>query len=148
MKSPKEESGELMNSLVPFAKEMLKRYGEFLPFAGFMAPDGKITHVGGKIEGTDHSKSRDLISLFLKNFRESAGKNEVKAVSIVYDVRIKPPSENEKSDAIQVCLEHRNGYSADVYFPYKWENDEVLFGPIFAQRRDLEIFVAWPVTGD
>jgi hypothetical protein len=148
MPSPKEETEELMNSLVPFAKDMLKRHREFFPFAGFMAPDGKIAHGGGKIEGTDRPKSQELINLFLKDFRESAAKGEVKAVSIVFDVRIKPPNSSEKTDAIQVCLEHMDGYAADVFFPYRIEKDDVIFGSVFAQRRDLQVFVAWPVVGE
>lgn len=141
MPSPKEEAEELMNSILPLAKEMLARYHEFYPYAGSMSLEGEIIHIGGKIEGTDRPKSQDLIDLFFKDFRENARKREIKAMAIVYDVRIKPPGQSEKSDAIKVSLEHWNGYSADVFFPYSIKNERLLLGEIFAQRRDPKVFV-------
>ena len=50
----KEECEELMNSLVPVAKMLLKEQGgEFLPFGGYMEPNGQIIHVGVEDPETD-----------------------------------------------------------------------------------------------
>ena len=140
MATPKEESTLLMNELLPLAERMLKENGEFYPYGGYMTTDGKITHVGGKIEGTDHPKSQPIIDLLTKNFQEEARQGKYKATAIIFDVRIKPPGEEEKGDAIQVSLEHRDGYSVKVLFPYKVIDAELLFGKTFAQKGDNKIF--------
>jgi hypothetical protein len=132
--SAKEECEKLMSSLLPFAKKMLSEYREFYPYGGFMRPLGEIVHVGGKIEGTDHPKSADLINLLREKAVEVARKNESKAVAIIFDVRIKVPGTTEKTDAIQVCLDHREDYSTEVLFPYSIEDDgQVTYGAPFAQ---------------
>ena len=140
MPSSKEESTQLMNELLPFAERMLKEHQEFYPYGGFMTTDGKITHVGGKIEGTDHPKSQFVIDLLTKNFQEEASKGRYKATAIIFDVRIKPPGEEEKTDAIQACLDHQDGYSVKVLFPYKITNGDLVFGKTFARRGDGKIF--------
>jgi hypothetical protein len=46
-----------------------------------------------------------------------------------------------KSDAIQVCLEHSDGYSAEVFFPYAVADDgHLVYGPIFAQEGKRDLF--------
>jgi hypothetical protein len=47
MDSPKAECEILMNSVLPFAKQMLDRYGEFYPYGGAMRADGQLTSVAG-----------------------------------------------------------------------------------------------------
>ena len=140
-KSPREECEELMNSLLPLAKRMLSEHREFYPYGGFMKPPGEIVHVGAKIEGTDHPKSAPLIDLLRETFREQAAKNECKAVAILFDVRIKPPGATKKSDAVQVCLDHREDYSLEVLFPYSIVDDgEIIYRKPFSQRGSSHIF--------
>ncbi len=131
-----------MRSTLPLAERMLKEHGEFYPYSGHMTSSGEIVHVGGKIEGTDHPKSQTLIELLQESFRKQARNGEIKATSIIFDVRIKPPGSDEKTDAIQVCLDHRDGYSVKVIFPYKINNGELLFGQTFAQRGENKIFAS------
>ena len=50
------------------------------------------------------------------------------------------PGTNAKSDAIQVALEHVDEYSVQVFFPYRFVNDELLFGESFACRSERRIF--------
>jgi len=140
MSTPKEEVEILMNNLLPFAKQMLAKHGEFYPYGGYIALNGKITHVGGQIEGTDRPKSQPMIDLLRENLKQKARDGKLKAAVVIFDVRIKPPKEENKTDAIQVCLDHQSGYSAEVLFPYTFTNGELLFGKTFAQKGDGEIF--------
>jgi hypothetical protein len=140
MSTQKEEVEELMNSLLPLAKKMLAELGEFYPYGGYMDHNGIITHVSGRIEGTDCPRSKSIIDLLRRNFRQSAKDGKLKATAVIFDVRIKPPGEDDGTDAIQVCLDHQGGYSAKVLFPYTIKNGEVLFGNTFAHKGDGEIF--------
>jgi hypothetical protein len=42
MTTPKEDAQELLDSVLPLAEQMLKEYGEFYPYGGSMASDGKL----------------------------------------------------------------------------------------------------------
>jgi hypothetical protein len=55
-------------------------------------------------------------------------------------VAVDMPNSNHKSDAIQVCVDHADGYSAEVFFPYQIVDGEIVYGETFAQEGRHEIF--------
>jgi hypothetical protein len=138
--SPKQDCEQLMNAIMPLAEKMLRQYGEFYPFGGYMKWDGTIVHVGASDPDSDHPKSKDLIYVLRSSFQEMALANQCKAIAMVFDVVVNLPNSNDKSDAIQISVEHADGYSADVFFPYKIADGELLYGRTFAQQRNYEIF--------
>lgn len=141
MPTPREESEALMNDLLPLAKRMLEEHGEFFPYAGFMRPGGEIVHVGGKIEGTERPGSESLIELLRSRLMANVLSGCCKATAIIFDVRVTPPGEVEKSDAIQVCVDHAAGFSAEVFLPYSISDaSRLTFGQMFAQKGDGRMF--------
>jgi hypothetical protein len=138
--NPKQESEKLMNAVLPFAEKMLRQHGEFYPYGGYMKPDGTIIEVGADDPDTDRPKSRDLIYVLRNSFREMASMNHCKAVAMVFDVAVTLPESDQKSDAIQVCVEHVEGYSAEVFFPYQIVSKEIVYGKTFAQQGKSDIF--------
>ena len=66
--------------------------------------------------------------------------NQCKAVAAVFAVTVTVPESNRKSDAIQVCLDQADGYSAEVFFPYQIIGDEIVYGETVAQPGSHEIF--------
>jgi hypothetical protein len=138
----KQESERLINAVLPLAEKMLKQHGEFYPYGGYMKPDGTIVDVGAEDPDTDRPKSRDLIYVLRSSFREMASGNQCKAVAVVFDVAVNLPSSSRKSDAIQVCVDHAEGYSVEVFFPYQIVNNQIVYGETFAQEGKHEIFGA------
>lgn len=138
----KQDTGKLMNAVLPLAERMLRQYGEFYPYGGYMKLDGTIVDVGAQDPDTDRPKSRDLIYVLRSSLREIASANQCKAVAIVFDVAINLPKSERESSAIQVSLEHADGYSAEVFFPYQLVNHELLYGETFAQEGKHDIFAA------
>jgi|SRR5215472_8765345 len=138
--SAKQESERLMNAVLPLAEKMLRQHGEFYPYGGYMKPDGTIVDVGAEDPDTERPKSKDLIYVLRSSFREMADNNKCKAVAIVFDVAVNLPESNRKSDAIQVCVDHADGYSAEVFFPYQIVNREIVYEKTFAQEGKHEIF--------
>jgi hypothetical protein len=137
----KEDAERLMNEAVPFAKKMLEDYGEFFPYGAYIKPGGEIVQVGASDEDTDHPKSKDLLYVLRDSFSAMAKVGECIATAMVFNVVVDLPSTHSKSDAIQVCLEHSDGYSAEVFFPYAVADDgQVVYGPTFAQRGKRELF--------
>lgn len=140
--TPKRESEILMNAVLPVAERMLKQYGEFYPYGGCMMLDGSITHIGATDSDTDRPKSKDLLFILKDSFREMASRRECKAVAIVSNVSIQLPSLGEKSDAIQVNVEHADGYTVEVFFPYRLANAELTYGETLVQQGKHEVFSA------
>jgi hypothetical protein len=136
----KQDAEELMGVLMPFAEKMLREYGEFYPFGGYMKPDGSIVQVGAADPDTDQPKSKDLIYVLRTSFQDMARTNQCKVVAVVFDVAVPLPESTRKSDAIQVCIEHADGYSVEVFFPYQLIANEVVYGKTFAQQGKHEIF--------
>jgi hypothetical protein len=141
MKSPKDEAQELVDELLPFAKRMLAQHGEFHPYGGYMRADTSIVHAGAIDQATDHPRATDLVTSLRNDFSRRARREGIRAAALVLDVRVTPPNQAEKADAIQVILEHRDSYCAEVFFPYVISDDGSLtFGMPFAQRGEHTIF--------
>jgi hypothetical protein len=138
--TPKQDSENLMNAMLPLAEKMLRKYGEFYPFGGCMKSDGTIVDVGAADPDTDHPKSKDLIYILRGSLQEMAHRHECKATAVVFNVAVTPPNSAHKSDAIQVCIEHADGYSAEVFFPYRLVDGEMVYGETFAQQGKHDIF--------
>lgn len=136
----KQDSENLMNTLLPLARKMLRDYGEFCPYGGYMKPDGEIVDMGYKDPNTDRPKSTTSISVLRETFQEKARVGQCKAVAVIFDVIIPLPQSDRKSDAIQVCVDHVDGYSAEVFFPYQIANGKVIYGQTFAQEGGHMVF--------
>jgi len=133
---------ELMNTLLPFAKKMLTEHGEFFPFGASMSADGSVVHVGAKERNDEHPPSQRLIDLLTQSFQEQARSGDIRAAGICFDVRITPPGQSQKTDAVQMALEHQSGEVVDVFLPY-WRDasDSLHYGELFASQRDATFFV-------
>jgi hypothetical protein len=140
------ELDELFNMLVPFAKTMLREYGEFYPFGAFMSSSGEIQWVGAKMEDDDHPPSESLIDLLTETFKNQAARGGLRAAAICYDVLTIPPGEDQKRDAICCGLEHYSGETVDVFVPYvKTVDSDVQYGEIFVAKRTAQFFGKLPI---
>lgn len=123
------ELDEMLGPLFTFAQDMLRKHGEFYPFAHAMANDGKVGIVAG-YTGDEHPASNEVIELLVQALRAQAAAGEIKASGICYDVRMSGP-DGKPTDAIAVSLEHLAGDSVVVLMPYsKGRFSGVSFGQI------------------
>jgi hypothetical protein len=136
----KQEAERLMNAVIPLAEKMLRQHGEFYPYGGYMKPDGTIVDVGADDPDTDRPKSKDLLHVLRSSFREMASTYQCKAVAVVFDVAVNLPNSDRKRDAIQVCVDHADGYSVEVFFPYQIVNNEIVYEETYVQEGKHEIF--------
>jgi hypothetical protein len=135
----KDDCNLLLDATLPFAEKMLREYGEFLPFGAQMLPNGEIVSIGAD-DGENHSKSRDLIHSLQTAFKAGAHDGDLIATALVYDVRIVPPGQVQKADAVAVNLDHRDNYSVTVFFPYTIAHGQSVLGEPFATDGDYAIF--------
>ncbi|MFC3532106.1 hypothetical protein ACFOLG_07890 [Vogesella facilis] len=133
MTTPKAECENLMNAAIPFAEQMLHKYGEFFPYGFALKTSGEIVSVAGD-DGREQPSSNDVIRLLKDGFVKGKNSGEYKASALIYDVIVVLPSTGMKSDAIAVSLNHRENYSVTVFFPYQLSNGQLTFGDVFAQK--------------
>ncbi|MBZ5571522.1 MAG: hypothetical protein LAO09_06565 [Acidobacteriia bacterium] len=137
----KNDCERLMNVVLPLAERMLSKLKEFYPYGAYMRPSGEIVDVGVEEEGLDHPKSRDLLYVLRESFSEMARTGACKATAIVTNVVVTLPGGQNKSDAIQISLEHEDCYSAEVFVPYAMDGEgKITYGDMFAQQGDKDIF--------
>ncbi len=130
---------QLLNVLLPFAEQMLDKYGEFLPFGAVLTSDGEVRLFAGYAEPTD--SSTDVAELIRAGFRESAQSGEIVAIGLCLDVRVARPDGDGPIDAICAELEHSCGEAVDVFLPYV-PGPPVTYGEIFASPGKRRVFGA------
>lgn len=144
MPTPKQDCELLMREMLPLAKQMLADHGEFYPYGGMMRADREIVHVGAQEAGNDHPPSQPLIQTLQDYFRDQARSGGIIASCIIFDVLIKKPDGDQKRDAIQVNLDHRDDYSVEVVFPYQLGQNSISLEDPFAQVGNAQIFTKTP----
>ncbi len=146
MASAKDECETLMNAMFPFAEQMLGDHGEFFPYGGAMTSGGDIVSVAG-YEGTERPPSLDVIRVIKRAFVKGAREARFRATALVYDVRIVRPESGEKSDAVACSLNHRDNYSVVVFVPYRLEDGQPIFGDVFSEEGEADIFTTHGPSG-
>jgi hypothetical protein len=136
----KKQLESLFNAVRPVAAEMVARKGEFHPFGASMDPDGKLGNVAA-LATDDHPKSAQLLAQLKASFRSAAKSNKIVASALVYDIRVTPPGKQDKTDAIAIDLDHRDGVSLTMICPYRIDADhQLIFGELLVQPGNHEIF--------
>jgi len=130
---PHPDLEQLLNALIPFAQEMLKKHGEFYPFGASVDAKGEVAAQAAD-PGEENPDSQVVIEMLLAGMREEAKRGEIRAAGICYDSRLVPPGKTEKTDAIACRLEHQNGEAIQTFVPYRkgflgrYKYDELLAG--------------------
>jgi len=137
--TPQEQAEELLAHLIPFAEKMLEENGEFFPFAGKVANDGDIYHVAG-YDGEEQPPSNQIRQLLESGLRQEAERGECRLSVLVSNVNLVDSQTGETEDAIHAAIEHQEGYSVDVYFPYSLVDGALEMREPKAQERTPTVF--------
>ena len=103
---------------VPFAKDMLRKHGEFLPFAATVGTDGKAGMWGADI-GVEKPLSTALIEFLTGGLRAHAGTGQIRAAGICFNVGARLPGYDGKVDAICCQVEHSGAVAKQIFVPYR-----------------------------
>jgi hypothetical protein len=130
----------LLNPLLTFAQDMLRKNGEFHPFGNSMTIDGAV-ELSAAWTGSENPPAQELIDLIVAGLRRKAAARGIRAAGLCYDVRIRG-SDGKATDAIAVALEHVAGDTVLVLMPYsKGRLSGVRFGELSSQPGERRIFV-------
>lgn len=143
----REDSNEVLNAAVTYAKRMLRRYGQFGPFGYRMRTDGEV-----KLETVaQHDMPPEpsmLLDLLYQQVGERANKGLVIAAALASNVTMGKPSAEGYSDAVMVEIEHRGGYCVQAFVPYRITGGQihgffprvVRFGAMHTQEGKPRLF--------
>ncbi|MEA2538457.1 MAG: hypothetical protein QOF11_2691 [Chloroflexota bacterium] len=112
----RDELDALLDPLLKFAQEMLRKKGEFFPFGGTINNEGQVG-LSAAETGDGRPASQEVIELLVSGMQAQATAGQIRAAAICYDSRFTPEG-GKKTDAIAVSLEHRDGDAALVMQPY------------------------------
>lgn len=144
----KEDVELLLNELMPLAEERLAQSREFYPFGAAVDAQGELVRTEAWT-GDEEPSASDLVDSLVATFQQQAEGEEIRASAILIDCLTVPPGETEKVDAVAARLDHLDGYSAVVFFPYTIGPDGVVtFAEPFAHEGDDEIFGEWEEDDD
>ena len=136
---------KLLDALLSMAETLLRKQGEFLPIGAIMWPDGKIQHVGAKIEGNEYPGAQPLIDLLTETFQAKAAEGKLRAAGICFDGLTIPQGKERKQDVICCGLEHCLGETVNVFRPYtRTELGHVEVEDGFSTNRRPQFFKELP----
>jgi len=105
----------LLDQLLAFAREMLRKQGAVYPFGAVTRSDGRMRLVassGGAVDSND-----ELMTMVVSGMRQQALAGEIRAAGVCYSVHV-PADDGTIADAIAVALEDDTGENALVFMPY------------------------------
>lgn len=140
----REDLDTLLGAAIEAAQHFLGKNDEFYPFGMSLGRSGKIA-MHAAHTGEEMPESTDVIAVLQKGFVETAREHRMRATAICSDVQVIPPDQAEKTDAIAVQLEHRDGQAIDAYLPYKKGFlNRIKYGDLFACEGTPVIFSTKP----
>jgi hypothetical protein len=130
----------LVDSLLPWAKSLLTKQGDFHPFGAIVASDGGIQWIAADI-GKEFPSAQILMDMMTELIKDKAASDEIRAAAICYDARTIPPGAAVKIDVISFGLECLLGESISAFLPYdKRDDGEILYGEMFVTEKARQFF--------
>jgi hypothetical protein len=121
------DTDNLLNAIMPMVIQGLEKYGDFAPVGLAMKADGNITMVlASSDKGPGPPTTSGLMDVINAGFTKEARSGRYRSTALAYEAMVTPPGNDQKVDAIAIALDHRDGYSAVVYFPYRLEGTSVI----------------------
>ena len=105
----------LLNTVLRFADEMLRRHGEFYPYGVAITREGE-EQVFAADPGEDVPNPSEVLTSLVTGMTAEA--DELRAAALVSDVT------SGKADAVMVHLEHADSMAITVLLPYRMAGAE------------------------
>ncbi len=121
LKELNSEAQTLMNFLMDKAQERLKSLGGFRPFGASMAEDGVVSLMTGQEIGQEAAEmpAGAMVERLTGRLRAMSETGGLRAAGLAADMRFGKQDSGELADAVRLHIEHRDGYCADIFVPYK-----------------------------
>jgi hypothetical protein len=125
----------LLAAAIEFAQQQLAKHGEFYPFVLTVATNGTTTALGSRPTiNEEQPASSDVIAAGIEALIER--RDQLRACAVTADVRLP-----NKTDAIRIDLEHRDGHTISALLPYTPKRKKIEYGQLSAHAGQARI---WP----
>ncbi|MFZ0663942.1 MAG: hypothetical protein WAM66_14730 [Acidobacteriaceae bacterium] len=143
----REDANEVLNASVTYAKRMLRKYGQFGPFAYRMKEDGDVA-LEVVAQHDMPAEPTMLMDLLYQQLGERAKKGLLLAAAVASNVTMGKASKEGHMDAVMVELEHKDGYCMRAFVPYRITGGQlhgffprvVRFGALLTQEGAPRLF--------
>ncbi len=136
---PMEDSQRLMGELLPMAKLLLERCGEFFPMGAEIGFDGEAQHVPAP-EGIDQTNTLAVAELLRQAFAIRAEQGELRASAIIQDLMALELDADRRADAVSIEIEHFTGNNVTMIVRYKHLDGHITFEAPFVNEGVYRIF--------
>ncbi len=126
------------------AAYFLSNYGEFMPFALALDPEGEIDCIQGNELG---GSPEEMIEMLVAALQQTAEPSGYLLTAIVSNVSL-VARDGSKQDAVRVDLEMRDGPPLDCFVEYELKEGEVQFGQLAARPGIGQVFPPSATVGD
>jgi hypothetical protein len=126
----------LLNELLPMARELLESRGEFLPFAGAIAPDGQTKLIAGT-SGRDHPETLQILDVLVAGLAEGARAGQYLVTGLCFLASVE---QGVASDAICIEFEDAESEPSSVVTRFVRDGEFVDFGEITLMRCARRVF--------
>jgi hypothetical protein len=113
----------LMNAMMDFARDRLKAGSGFAPFGGSLGRDGTVAMTAERADqpeaAPEPKTARELAEEAAEQLRYRIAGGGIRAAAVASDVQFGKRDTGEMREAVQLHIEHQDGYCVDIFVPYR-----------------------------
>ena len=128
----------LVNDGIAFATKMLSESGVFHPYGRTLSKTFNISDIAA-FNNADNPHEASFLELLENGLREKVASDSEIAIATFTNVRLREEND-DLIDAVQIGLEHEDGYAINIYFPYSINEEGVQYGELIAMERTASIY--------
>ena len=122
------------------ARQLLKEFGEFYPFAFGIDKEDKVCSIGTYF-GKEKPPSSEVLEHLEKGIKSEISKGNYITIALCIDVVTTPPDSSEKTDALEIRVDGDDIKPVNYYLPYSKQVDgEIIFKKMFALKGTMNLF--------
>lgn len=126
----------MMSIALEISRDKISKDGNFLPFGLVLETTGKVSIF--ETEGSSEQAEAHIV----EKFRSLAVDNKILGSAVCFDVRVLPPGENVKMNAIKIVLESRGVKPMHGFQLYGFNHEgKLVFAELEVQEDKSLVFV-------
>ena len=131
---------KLKDNIIYQAENYLREFGEFFPFGACIEKSGELKPISVYF-GDERPKSMEVLNNLEAALKDGIANNKYIAVAIGIDIITTLPNTQNKVDAIEIRIDHKDHDPINYYLPYKkQQSGDIIFYDAFEQKGTLNIY--------
>lgn len=131
----------LANRILTFAKSAIAEDGFVMPLGATLTLEGEVVPITRIQPPDERDTAQSLVNELLGTFRSLAQAKRVRAVAWCVDMRVVPPGDNNRCDAIVLFFESSDGNAMVLTTPYRdAPGPGTTFASAYVQTNRTQIF--------